>query len=87
MIRRRVLLFADCRHRPADGEAHDVFEGDHPAVDDRQAGRDAAGLDLFAVEAAEAGAARVVEREATAPDREMAAIGAKRARDIFVVIL
>jgi predicted nicotinamide N-methyase len=77
---------SSCRHWPADGEAHDVFESDHPAVDDRQAGRDAAGLDLVAVVAAEAGAARIVQREAAAPDREMAAIGAKRARDIFVVI-
>jgi len=66
MIRRRVCLFANRRHRPADGEAHDVFEGDQPAVDHRQAGGDAASLDLFAVVAAEAGAARVVERETAA---------------------
>jgi hypothetical protein len=39
-----------------DGEACDVFEGHHPAVNDRQAGGDAVGLDLLAVVAAEAGA-------------------------------
>jgi predicted nicotinamide N-methyase len=73
------------RH-PMDGEAYDVFEGHHPAVDDRQAGGDAAGLDLLAVVAAAAGAARVIEREAAATDREMTAVGAKRARDVFTVI-
>jgi hypothetical protein len=48
--------------------------------------RDAAGLDLVAVVAAEAGAARIVQSETAAADREMSAFGAKRARDIFIVI-
>jgi hypothetical protein len=45
MIGRRARFFADRRHRPTDGEAHDVFKGDQPAVDDRQAGGDATGFD------------------------------------------
>ena len=48
MIRWRARFFADRRHRPADREAHDVFKGDQPAVDDRQAGGDATGFHLLA---------------------------------------
>ena len=64
VIRGRARLFANRHHWPADREAHDIFEGDHPAVDDRQAGRYAGGFDLVAVVAAEARAARVIECEA-----------------------
>jgi hypothetical protein len=53
-------VFADRPHRPPDGEAHDIFEGDYPAVDDRQIGGDAAGLDPLAVIAAEACAECIV---------------------------
>jgi hypothetical protein len=60
LIRPRARFFADRHHRPTDGEAHDVFEGDQPAVDDRQAGGDATGFDLLAVVPAEAGAMRIV---------------------------
>ena len=60
MIRRRARFFADRRHRSADREAHDVLEGDHPAVDDRQAGGDATGFDLLTFVPAEAGATRIV---------------------------
>jgi len=60
MIRRRARFFADRRHRPTDGEAHDVFERDHPAVDDRQASGDATGFHLLAVVPAEAGAMLIV---------------------------
>jgi hypothetical protein len=63
VIRRRARRFADRRHRPADGEAHDVFEGDHPAVDDGQAAGYATSLDLLAVVAAKVRAARVVQDE------------------------
>jgi hypothetical protein len=65
MIRRRARFFADSRHRPTDGEAHDVFERDHPAVDDRQARGDATGFDLLAVISAQARATRIVENKAT----------------------
>lgn len=67
VIRRRVRGFADRWHRPTDCKAHDVFEGDHPAVDDGQAGDDATGLDPLAVVAAEAGATRIVQREPQRP--------------------
>jgi len=65
MIRRQACLLADRRHWPPDGKAYDVLEGDHPAIDDRQTGGDAARLDGFTVVAAEAGAGRVMEYEAT----------------------
>ena len=58
MIRWRARFFADRRHRPADREAHDVFKGNQPAVDDTQAGGDATGFDLLTVVPAEAGAMR-----------------------------
>jgi predicted nicotinamide N-methyase len=64
MIGRQACLLADRHHRSKDREADNVFESHHPAVDDRQAGRDAAGFDLVAVVAAEARAARVIECEA-----------------------
>ena len=86
MIRRRARFFADRRHRPADREAHDVLEGDHPAVDDWQAGGDATGFDLLAVISAQSRATRIVENKATTTDREMAAFGAECAGNIFVVI-
>jgi hypothetical protein len=57
MIGRRARLFTDRHHRSADSKGHDVLECDHPAVDDRQAGGNAGRLDMFAVVAAEAGAA------------------------------
>src|SRR6266849_6754559 len=87
MIRRRAHLFADRHHRATNGEAHDIFEGEHPAVDDRQAGGDAACLDGLTVVAAEAGAARVVQSETTTTDREMAAFGPQRTADVVAVIL
>jgi hypothetical protein len=65
MIRRRARFFADRRHRSADREAHDVLEGHHPAVDDRQARGDATGFDLLAVIPAQARAMRIVENKAT----------------------
>ncbi len=61
MIGWQACLLADRYHRSTDREAHDVFEGHHPAVDDRQAGRDAACLEGFAVVAAETSAAPIVE--------------------------
>ena len=67
MVRRRVRGFADRWHPPTDCKAHDVFEGDHPAVDDGQASDDATGLHPLAVVAAEAGATRIVQREPQRP--------------------
>ena len=58
MIGRRARFFADRRHRSARGKAHDLFEGDHPAIDDRQARGDATGRYLVVVVAAKARAAR-----------------------------
>ena len=58
-MRRRVRGIAGRWHRPTDCKAHDVFEGDHPAVDDRQIGGDATGFDRLAVVAAEASATRI----------------------------
>ena len=59
MIGRRARFFAHGRHWPTDGEAHDDLEGDHPAVDDGQAGDDATGFDLLTVVPAEASAMRM----------------------------
>jgi hypothetical protein len=65
MIGRRACLLADRHHRSADREADDVFEGHHPAVDDRQAGGDAACLEGLAVVAAETSAAPELKCKAT----------------------
>jgi hypothetical protein len=77
MIRWGACLRADRHHRSPDGKAYDVFEGDHPAVDDGQAGSDAARPDGFTIVAAEASPRRVEEREATSTDRKMAAFGTR----------
>src|SRR5262249_49199706 len=60
--------------------------GDHPAVDDRQAGGNAARLDMFAVVAAEAGAASKPQDEPTTTHREMAAFGLESACNVIAVI-
>ena len=84
---RRTRLLADRHHRSTDSEVHDIFEADHPAVDDRQAGSNAARLDMFAVVAAEAAPASKPQHEATTADREMAAFGPEGTRDVLAVIL
>jgi hypothetical protein len=86
MTRWWTHLFADRDHRPTDGEAHNVFEGRRSAVDDRHTSCDAASLDLLAVVAAEAGAARVIESETAATDGKMTAVSAKGTLDVFAVI-
>jgi len=83
MIGRQACLLADRHHRPIDCKPHDVFEGNHPAVDDRQAGRDATRLDMFAVIAAEAGTASEVQNEPAAAHREMASLGLESACDVI----
>ncbi len=87
MIGRRTRLLADCPHRSTDSEAHDVFEGHHPAIDNRQAGGDAACLEGLAVVATETSAAPEMECEAPTADREMAAFGPQGIRDVVTVML
>jgi hypothetical protein len=81
---RRVCVSADRHHRPVDGEAHDLVEVDHPAVDDRQAGFDAAGFDTVAVVVAEARAVAEVQDEAAAADGEVAAVRLEGAGDVVL---
>ncbi len=71
MIGWRACLFAHCHHRSSDREAHDVFERDHPAIDDWQGGSDAACLEGLAVVAVETSAAPIVECKPPTADREM----------------
>jgi hypothetical protein len=87
MIGRRACLLADRHHRSTDREADDIFEGHHPAVDDRQARRDAACLEGLAVVAAETRAAPEMKCKAPTADREMAAFGLQRAGDAIAVTL
>jgi hypothetical protein len=86
MVWSRARPLAHRHHRPAHGKTHHVSKGHHPAVDHRQPSRNAASLDPLAIITAQIGASCVVERKAAATDREMAACGAKRARDVFVVV-
>jgi hypothetical protein len=87
MIGRRARLLADRHHRSTDREAHDVFEGNHPAVDDRQAGGNAARLDGLTVVTEEPGAARVGQSESATADRKMAAFGLQRTGDVVAAML
>src|SRR6266853_2697668 len=87
VIGRQACLLADRHHRATDREAHDVFEGHHPAVDDWQAGGDAARFKRLAVVAAETSAAPEIECEAPTADREMAAFGSKGTADVIAVML
>src|SRR5262249_23403924 len=54
MIGRRARLFADCHHRPPDARRTTSSKPTIRLVDDRQAGRRAARLDMLAAVAAEA---------------------------------
>ncbi len=87
MIGRRACLLADRDHRSTDRETHDIFEGHHAAVDDRQAGGDAASLEMFAVVAAETAPASKSKDEAAAADRKIASLGLKSAFNVIAVIL
>jgi len=83
MIGRRARLLTDRDHRSADRWAHDIFEGYHPAVDDRQAGANAAHLDV----AAQARAASEIQRETAPAHREMVSFDLKSTGDVVAVIL
>lgn len=71
-------LTANCDQRSAERELNDDIERYAPAVDDREAGRDAAGFDRLAIIAGDHGAILIVKREAAAADGEMTSLGRKR---------
>ena len=73
-----LVLTANCDQRSAERELNDDIERHAAAVDDREPGRNAVGLDRLAIIAGEHGAILIVKREAAAADCEMASLGRKR---------
>jgi hypothetical protein len=82
----RARLLSDRDHRAAHRETNDFLECHHAAVDGGQPCSDAAGLHMLAIIAAEPRTIGLVESKASTTDREMAAFGAQRAGDVFVVL-